>query len=291
MIRGYGPTQTDFGKLTMAAQGTMGIITWATIKCKRIPAFTETLLVPSDDIRSLTDLVYKTLWRRIGNQMMVVNNATLASLCAETESGIQTLRDRLPPWMFICCFEGTGLRPDERVAWQKKVFEDEAQKRGLKPENRVSGLTGEDVFNLLCAPSPDPFWKTRYKGGNQDIFFITTLDQTPGFIERMNEWVAVHRFPTTEIGIYLQPTVQGTNCHCEFHMPYNPRNALESDRVKTLNETASQGLANMGAFFSRPYGRWSRVAFGRDPATVNALRKIKNIFDPKGIMNPGKLCF
>lgn len=29
----------------------------------------------------------------------------------------------------------------------------------------------------------------------------------------------------------------------------------------------------------------------RDAATVTALKKIKAIFDPNNIMNPGKLCF
>ena len=52
-----------------------------------------------------------------------------------------------------------------------------------------------------------------------------------------------------------------------------------------------QALANAGAFFSRPYGPWADIAFGRCPDTVITLRKLKDIFDPNGIMNPGKLCF
>jgi FAD/FMN-containing dehydrogenase len=50
-------------------------------------------------------------------------------------------------------------------------------------------------------------------------------------------------------------------------------------------------LAEEGAFFSRPYGPWSDFAYNRDAQTTTNLRKIKNIFDPKNIMNPGKLCF
>ena len=47
----------------------------------------------------------------------------------------------------------------------------------------------------------------------------------------------------------------------------------------------------MGAFFSRPYGLWSDVAYAKCPDTVRALGKVKAILDPQGIMNPGKLCF
>jgi FAD/FMN-containing dehydrogenase len=46
-----------------------------------------------------------------------------------------------------------------------------------------------------------------------------------------------------------------------------------------------------GAFFSRPYGAWADLAYGRDAATTAALRKLKAIFDPANVMNPGKLCF
>lgn len=32
-----GPGQTDFYKFTSAAQGSMGIVTWASIKCELLP--------------------------------------------------------------------------------------------------------------------------------------------------------------------------------------------------------------------------------------------------------------
>jgi FAD/FMN-containing dehydrogenase len=33
------------------------------------------------------------------------------------------------------------------------------------------------------------------------------------------------------------------------------------------------------------------MAFNRDAASTIALKKIKGIFDPNNVMNPGKLCF
>jgi FAD/FMN-containing dehydrogenase len=50
-------------------------------------------------------------------------------------------------------------------------------------------------------------------------------------------------------------------------------------------------MLRRGAYYSRPYGIWSQLAFNRDAQTTIVLRKIKGIFDPNNILNPGKLCF
>jgi FAD/FMN-containing dehydrogenase len=33
------------------------------------------------------------------------------------------------------------------------------------------------------------------------------------------------------------------------------------------------------------------MAYNRDAQTTTVLKKIKDIFDPNHVMNPGKLCF
>jgi len=61
--------------------------------------------------------------------------------------------------------------------------------------------------------------------------------------------------------------------------------------VKWLVTEGAASLANMGAFFSRPYGAWAKVAYGRAVETATMQRKLKKIFDPKDVLNPGQLCF
>jgi FAD/FMN-containing dehydrogenase len=98
-------------------------------------------------------------------------------------------------------------------------------------------------------------------------------------------------YPASDIGVYLQPVVQGTNCHCEFNLFYDPENQGESARVKELSNRAVTSLMADGAFFSRPYGTSASTIINRDSATVSALKKVKSILDPNNVMNPGKLCF
>ena len=148
-----------------------------------------------------------------------------------------------------------------------------------------------DLLKALQRPSPEPYWKLRYRGGCQDIFFITIYDKLDELIKVMYDAADVSGYPASDIGIYLQPIVQGVNCHCEFNLPYDPANPEECNRVKELSVMATKSLIAKGAFFSRPYGEHTQFIMNRDAATVAALKKVKAIVDPDNIMNPGKLCF
>ena len=50
-------------------------------------------------------------------------------------------------------------------------------------------------------------------------------------------------------------------------------------------------LLEMGALFTRPYGDLSDLVYERMGSYAAALTKVKRLFDPHNIMNPGKLCF
>jgi len=137
----------------------------------------------------------------------------------------------------------------------------------------------------------EPYWKFRHKGSCRDIFFLTTLSNVAKCIELMEVVAARHRYPTHDMGCYVQPIVQGRGCHCEFNLPCDEYNPEELAVVKRLFVDASETLLENGAFFSRPYGPWADMAYGRYTEGVRALRKLKGIFDPDNILNPGKLCF
>jgi hypothetical protein len=94
-----------------------------------------------------------------------------------------------------------------------------------------------------------------------------------------------------DLGIYLQPIVQGVNCHCEFNLFYNHQDPAEVSRIRGLSISATKKLLSQGAFFSRPYGECANLIMNKDAATLKALKKVKALVDPLNIMNPGKLCF
>lgn len=283
--------QLDLQRVIQGAQGTMGIATWATLKCREIPEVKKSFLVPSDELNPLIDLSYRLFKILLGDECLILNNQNLASILAHDADDLIALRESLPPWILFFGIEGNGVLPEEKVAYQEEGFMDAAQFFGLYPKSAVAGVTADHLAEVLSQPSGEPYWKLKLKGGNDDIFFVTTLDKTPEFIKAVYAQAESSQYPPADIGIYLQPMVQGTSCHCEFNLSYHPANKAEVDKVKRLVTEKTGALANMGGFFSRPYGSWSDMAYRRDGETTAALRKVKGIFDPNNIMNPGKLCF
>jgi len=290
-LRPMGPSQADLQRVVQGSQGTMGIVTWATMKCRLLPQIKKAFLVPCSKLEPLIDLSYRLLRIPIGDECLILNNHNLASIMAKNTEEIISLREALPSWILFFSIEGYGILPEEKVRYQEEDFRTMAQQVGVDPMEICGTLRAEDVAEVLSKPSEEPYWKFRFKGASQDIFFITTLDRIPSFVKSMRDLVDSWRYPLADLGVYIQPTVQGCNCHCEFNLSYNSNSVTDREKIRGLVNEASLEMANMGGFFSRPYGGWADMAYRRDAETTSALRKVKGIFDPNNIMNPGKLCF
>lgn len=289
-VRGMGPSQVDFTRLLQGAQGTLGVVTWGTMKCQPLPRVRQTFLVPSDDPVKLTDLCRRLLWEKLGEEMFIVNNLTLASLLFQDAARIKTVAAGLPPWILVYSISGAGMLPQDKLDYQRDDSMEEAGKLGLTLERSLKDIEVEDVEKAILAPCAEPYWKLRYKGNCVDILFLTTLDKAPGFVRKVNGLAGKYGFPAADIGVYIQPLAQGANCHVEFNLMFNPADSSTIEKVKRLETEGAAELYKAGAFFSRPYGPWAKFAFGEEQ-TIKALQRVKQIFDPKGVLNPGKLCY
>jgi hypothetical protein len=218
----------------------------------------------------------------------------LASILAELAADYEKLKASLPTWTIITVVAGYRLRPKERISIMERYLHEICSGLGLKAGIELPGAEGKDgqILKLLSGSwDQEPYWKLRRKGSCRDIFFLTTLDKAPELIGLTRSSVSRYRYPAEDIGCYVQPAVQGRSCHCEFSLFCNNDDIKELDEVRRLFGDVSETLMKNGAFFSRPYGSWAEMVYSRYTEGTAATRKLKNIFDPNNILNPGKLCF
>jgi hypothetical protein len=290
-ISPFGPTQMDPQRLVSGAQGTIGIVTWMSLKCRFLSEISRAFLIPGDSLESLIELTYYLTRIRFTGSIFILNGCNLAGLMRTDSQEIAALRDSLPDWVLFVSCEGYGPMPEEKVAYLETDLQEQAASRGLELKTDIAGVNAEAFARLLPMPSPEPYWKSRLKGGFSDIFFLTTLGKTPEFASVMSELAQQQGFPAAHIGAYIQPVVQGTSCHCEFNLYYDPSSQSEADLTKKMAAEAVNLLEEKGAFFSRPYAGWVDAAYRRAADTAEMQKKVKDIFDPNWVLNPGKLCF
>lgn len=287
-----GPSQADWYRLIQGAQGTMGIVTWATIRCERLPRLEKAFLAGSSSLNNLSELVHWLVRLRLVNECLILNRTNLATILTKKfPQDFQILYNTLPPWVLFFCIAGYEYLPEERVAYQTREMLKRARQAGVEPVEQQKNISANELLDILKLPSEEPYWKLRPKGSSCDLFFLTTLDKVPEYIGIVSKLTERYQYHSSNIGVYLQPIVQGTCCHCEFNLFFDRKDEADLARMRRFTEEAVPALMANGAFFSRPYGPWADLAYRRDAETTAALRKIKGIFDPNNVMNPGKLCF
>lgn len=292
-IEAAGPTQFSVHRIVQGAQGTMGIITWASARCELLPQVEEPFLVGSPNLDKILEMVHWLIRLRLVNECLVLNNCDLAAIMTKKwPDDYHNIKALLPTWVLFFNIAGYKYFPEKRVSVQIKDMMDVAQRVGVEPVQVIGKVAASELLHTLQHPSDEPYWKMRYKGACQDIFFITINDKLPDLINEMSDLANKAGYPTSDLGIYLQPIVQGANCHCEFLLFYDPEDPIESDRVRELAAPSTiKRLMAKGAFFSRPYGEATDTIISSSASTAAALQRVKQIFDPNNIMNPGKLCF
>jgi len=261
------------------------------VKCEILPKVHKLFFVPAENLSDLIDCTYQLLRVRLGDELLLLNNSDLACVLGDGTNAITTLREELPPWVIIIGVAGRDILPEERVQVQEKDIRDITRQFGLNLMSEIPGARSGQVLGILLQPSREPCWKLGYKGGCHSIFFLTTLDKTPEFIKTMYSLAEALEYPCSDIGIYIQPQHQGVAYHCEFSLYYDPGDQTEVAKTNELFTRASEELIKQGAFFSRPYGIWPNMVYNRDTQSTILLKKIKGIFDPNNVLNPGKLCF
>ncbi|MCX5810050.1 MAG: FAD-binding oxidoreductase [Proteobacteria bacterium] len=298
--RGANPSGPglDFYRFVQGAQGTMGIVTWMSLKIETIPTIDKIFFAPVYDLPYAINFLYRILPRRIGQECLLLNNTDLAAIAADTmPDDFEELQAKLPPWTLILTISGLIRRPEEKIAYEEKFLKDilnnEFSKMGLTDNLPGFPGLGRKLMPMLRKPWPTdlPYWKNRVKGGCQNLFFITKPDNIPVFMEVMEIVAAKYDYSMGDIGSHIQPIEHNRACQIEFTFFYNPADAAEKGLVASLYRDTAKAMLAEGAFFSRPYGELAPMVYERAAGYVVALKRVKNVFDPKNVMNPGNLCF
>jgi FAD/FMN-containing dehydrogenase len=268
-------------RLFTGAQGTLGIVTAATLKAEWLPVLDKLFLLPFERLADLVEPLYAIQRGMLGQECLVLNRALLSTLLGTTPRA-------LPPYAILLCLSGFHRFPEEKIAAEEDALREIAGRLAFRVQDAPGGPAL--VEKLRGPASGGIYWKWHARGASQGIFFLCPVETAPDIVEALDFMAREAGFPVDETGLYLQPIERARACHCELNIPFDPSDAVAINLLRNLMPRLAGLAFKRGALFSRPYGDWAEMVFREAPDYLAATRLVKGALDPAGILNPDKLC-
>jgi len=284
-----GPSQTDFHRVVQGSQGTMGIVTWITVRGELRPTIEQSFLLGADSLTALIPFVYDVQKQWLGEQSFVLNRAAAAMLMTGQKTGsFEATRSSLSQYVCLQNIAGFERMPKKRVEYQRTDIESIARKHKLSMAASQGAISAKALLETATRPCGEIDWRHRLRGHCLSLFFLTTLDRAPKLVDTFMDVTGSLGVEKESIGLYVQPIVQNHACHVEIMCPFDPGASGKVELMRRLEKESVERLAKGGAFFSRPYGSAGDVVLKLNPLNYEVLKKIKGIFDPNRVLNNGK---
>jgi FAD/FMN-containing dehydrogenase len=280
-------TGYDVKSLFLGAEGTLGIITAATLKLFPAVRSIATAFVAVTDVQAAVELLSR-LRNHSGDR--VSSFELIPRLAVDlTVQHIRPTVDPLPgrhDWYVLC--ELTSPRADEPL---DTVLE------GVLADAHTAGLV-QDAAIAQSGREADSFWflreniprAQRLDGASLKHDISVPVTALPQFVQQAAAWLAGH---VPEGRLIAYGHVGDGNLH--FNLNQDPLIAAEKflGRADEVRRAVHDLVREFGGSFSAEHGigqlKVGELERYAAPVELDLMRAIKHAFDPNGIMNPGKV--
>lgn len=275
-------TGYDLRDLLIGAEGTLGIITAASLRMAPVPAGLATAMLAVPGPAEALALLALAQGRFAGcvTAFELISGVGLDFL---TEV-LPAIRQPLPgaPWSVLLELSlPQGLAPDAAL-------------EGLLEEAMAAGLVTDGALAQSGAQAAE-FWSLRehLPEANRRIGSVSShdislpLSEIPRFLDDAGAMLA----PMGDMRINCFGHLGDGNLHYNVFPARGRRREDYDDRRAAIQEAVHQMVVDRAGSFSAEHGvgrlKTADLARWGDPARLAAMRAIKAALDPLGIMNPG----
>ncbi len=280
-------TGYDLKDLFIGSEGTLGIITAAVLRLFPKPAETVTVLTGFDQLEQ-APAFFSRIYERAG--------PSLTAFEIMPRIGVEFVLRHMPgtrdplasPHGWYVLFELSSPRTGEETRRLAETLLGEA-------------LDAEEIDDAVLASSltqAQDLWRLRelmsevqkHEGGSIKHDVAVPVALVPEFIARANQLVELmipgaRPLPFGHLG--------DGNIHYNVSQPPAMDRTIFLSNWETLNAAVHEIVLDLGGSVSAEHGigRMKRelLTHAKQPLELELMRKIKAAFDPKGILNPGKL--
>ncbi|MES0445206.1 MAG: FAD-linked oxidase C-terminal domain-containing protein [Desulfobacterales bacterium] len=267
----------DLTRLLVGSEGTLGIITRMTLRLLPLPEAVRALTAVFDKMEKAAETVSEVI--RCGfipRTIEYMDNASIRCVESHLKIGLPVEAEAL----LLIEVDGKVDEADMLIAQLKTVCMSQGAKSVKIAENEA------EVANL---------WKARkaispalFKYGpdkiNEDI--VVPRSRIPDMVRKINAL-------KEETGLTMVSFGHAGDGNIHFNIMLDKNNKAELKKAEDAIEAVFDHTLELGGTISGEHGvgitKAAYIAKEIGHVEIDLMKKIKKVFDPKGILNPGKI--
>jgi D-lactate dehydrogenase (cytochrome) len=272
----------DLTSLIVGSEGTLGIVTEATLKLQTLPSYSAVGVASFDSIETAGKVVVESM--KLGVQLGAVELMDSKMMFAINTS--TKLRYQITPHVF---FKFTG-------ASETKVKDDIEKVQQLVLTMGKTDTFSPSIEYTTSKEGREKLWEARKVA----LWSVQSLDQSRK-VASTDVAVPLSALPRLMRDIEDQASASSLQVYAVGHVgdgnihhliSFDPTNERELQAAQTLNDFIVKSALNYSGTCTGEHGigvgkvMYLEEEFGK--GTVQVMAKIKKALDPLGLMNPGK---
>lgn len=271
-------TGVDLKQLFIGSEGTLGVITAATLKLTRSPREHDVMLFALEDLGAVV-----RLFRAAQDAPFALGAFELfTDKCLARVERHRKLQSPLGTnGAFYVVLEAERTEANE--AWLSDLFE-----RGLVLDGTMAQHASQATSLWALRESiSESLSATGLPHKNDIALPIATLE---GFCRDLETTLA-ERYPGWEVCLFGH--IGDGNLHVNIMKPDDMDKAAFLERTHEVDRNMFELVASYGGSISAEHGigllKKDYLSYSRSPAEIATMRTLKRALDPKNTLNPGKI--
>ncbi|MCG8671883.1 MAG: FAD-binding oxidoreductase [Pseudomonadales bacterium] len=274
-------TGYDFRHLFIGAEGTLGFITEATMKLARTPKNLNVLVLGVPEFRAVMD-VLNTFQRKIDLTAFEFFSEIAVQLVT-AHGDVQRPFETATPYYALLEFEA----PNDEVVEEAMALFEECVEKGYVLDGAMSQSQAqvESLWRLREDISETISVFTPYKN---DV--SVSVSKVPDFLEEIDAVVTEH-YPDFQI-VWFGHIGDG-NLHLNILKPDDLPKEEFFEKCQQVNKWVFEIVQKHDGSVSAEHGvgmtKKPYLEYTRSVEEIALMKSVKQLFDPNGVMNPGKI--
>ncbi|RMA80233.1 FAD-binding oxidoreductase [Umboniibacter marinipuniceus] len=274
-------TGYDLRHLFVGSEGTLGIITEATIRLCAAPKPATVLVLGVNEMTDLMSVLASFQQQTSVNAFeFFSHNALEANLAHSGEA--QPLAEAAPYYALVEVETASEVETEAALACFEHCLIEGWVVDGVMSQSEQQAAS---LWRLREGISESIAPRTPYKND-----LSVSVSKVPAFLAKVDSIVAEH-YPTFEVCWFGH--IGDGNLHLNILKPEELAVDAFVEQCKAVSALIFEEIARMGGSVSAEHGvgllKKHALSYSRSEEEVRLMKQMRQLFDPAGILNPGKL--